>query len=152
MEVQDNSEILCPICHESINVSFFENNTNKTTCSHYFHSNCINKWLEKSSTCPVCREQLKENINEDIIEDINEDTTSEISSIDENRENNNDFIDDYIISLTSTLSTLSNLRTLSSLVDNNEPIPFGEWIITDIYNQDDSEYNISIIESENSVW
>jgi hypothetical protein len=146
MEVQDNSENLCPICHESINVSCFENNTNKTTCSHYFHSNCINKWLEKSSTCPVCREQLKE--------DEIEDTTSEISSIDENEESNDNFIDDYIISLTTTLSNLRtetnlrNFRTLSSLIENNEPIPFGEWFITDIYNQDD----ISMIESENRVW
>ena len=27
-------------------------------CKHYFHKKCIDKWLKKNSTCPVCRQEL----------------------------------------------------------------------------------------------
>lgn len=29
-----------------------------TICSHYFHLNCINAWLNQNSTCPICRQDL----------------------------------------------------------------------------------------------
>ena len=30
------------------------------TCHHYFHVVCIDVWLQKQSTCPICRLPLKE--------------------------------------------------------------------------------------------
>ena len=27
-------------------------------CKHYFHKKCIDKWLKKNSTCPICRQEL----------------------------------------------------------------------------------------------
>ena len=27
-------------------------------CEHSFHKKCIDKWLKKNSTCPVCRQEL----------------------------------------------------------------------------------------------
>ena len=26
-------------------------------CNHYFHANCIDEWLKKKATCPICRIQ-----------------------------------------------------------------------------------------------
>jgi hypothetical protein len=27
----------------------------KTLCKHYYHKNCINKWVKKKNNCPLCR-------------------------------------------------------------------------------------------------
>jgi hypothetical protein len=41
----------CPICDESdINV--------QTNCAHLYCLDCINKWYNKSSKCPMCRQQI----------------------------------------------------------------------------------------------
>ena len=31
----------------------------KMKCGHHFHEECIHKWLKFSSTCPVCRADVK---------------------------------------------------------------------------------------------
>lgn len=42
----------CPICMEPI----FKNQIKTLeSCSHYFHEHCVNRWLEKNETCPMCR-------------------------------------------------------------------------------------------------
>ena len=33
-------------------------------CLHYFHTNCIKKWMERKNDCPICKFKLtKENID-----------------------------------------------------------------------------------------
>lgn len=29
-----------------------------TPCFHYFHINCLEQWLKKHETCPICRKDL----------------------------------------------------------------------------------------------
>lgn len=42
----------CGIClEEDINID-------KTNCQHNFCYNCINKWKQRSNTCPICRQPL----------------------------------------------------------------------------------------------
>lgn len=29
-------------------------------CSHRYHEGCIQKWLEKRTTCPICKRDIRE--------------------------------------------------------------------------------------------
>ena len=62
-EIKLTSEILekgeqkqCPICLEKFAVddmiSYFP-------CFHYFHAECIKKWMSNSNRCPVCNFEFK---------------------------------------------------------------------------------------------
>ena len=45
----------CPICLDDL-PSNGENK--KLICGHVFHKNCINRWLDVSSICPLCRKPV----------------------------------------------------------------------------------------------
>lgn len=46
--LQITSQENCPVCQgECSNL--------RTTCGHYFHKECIEKWCKISKTCPLCR-------------------------------------------------------------------------------------------------
>ena len=34
-------------------------NIYRLKCNHYFHKKCLNKWLKKSVSCPLCRQDLR---------------------------------------------------------------------------------------------
>ena len=40
----------CSICLEEI-----DKDALTTPCAHTFHKNCIERWLETSDMCPLCR-------------------------------------------------------------------------------------------------
>ena len=48
---------ICDICYEEIYKDDFIDKS-LTKCCHSFHTVCINEWLRKSATCPVCRHTL----------------------------------------------------------------------------------------------
>ncbi len=54
IEINDN----CSICldEKKLRKIFI------TECNHTFHKKCINKWLDKSDTCPICRKILTNDI------------------------------------------------------------------------------------------
>lgn len=52
-EYTDSKE--CSICFN--NIKSYHNGI--LPCGHMFHSDCILKWIERSSTCPLCRQSLK---------------------------------------------------------------------------------------------
>lgn len=47
----------CPICFDKFEE---DNKVVILQCKHYFHYNCIKKWLlEENNTCPICRKEVK---------------------------------------------------------------------------------------------
>lgn len=44
----------CSICFEPM-ILF----KRTSPCGHEFHNDCITKWIEKQSTCPLCRAEIK---------------------------------------------------------------------------------------------
>ena len=48
----ENSSIQCIICMEDFNVG---DKVSTLPCFHVFHSNCIDKWLLKTHSCPICK-------------------------------------------------------------------------------------------------
>jgi hypothetical protein len=34
-------------------------------CMHYFHTDCIDKWLQRGKTCPICKFDIRKNYNVD---------------------------------------------------------------------------------------
>jgi hypothetical protein len=46
----------CLICMNNYKINEFKRTLPK--CSHYFHKKCIDKWLKKKSSCPICRDEL----------------------------------------------------------------------------------------------
>lgn len=46
----------CAICHEQYLDN--ENIRKLTTCSHSFHSQCIENWFNEQYNCPICREVI----------------------------------------------------------------------------------------------
>lgn len=45
---------------EDCSICYGEDNSKAVTtaCGHVFHENCLNPWLAKSKTCPLCRRDL----------------------------------------------------------------------------------------------
>lgn len=46
----NSSDYRCTICLEQITAE----NLKTLPCSHQFHTQCINEWLENHETCPLC--------------------------------------------------------------------------------------------------
>lgn len=45
----------CSICYNSFTTS---KQTGKLDCGHIYHNECIFKWFETATTCPLCRSQI----------------------------------------------------------------------------------------------
>lgn len=55
IESSQSSVQLCAVCLEGLSVG-----TEATCmpCSHLYHENCILRWLDKSTLCPLCRFEM----------------------------------------------------------------------------------------------
>lgn len=45
---------LCPICRETFEHHRF---AKSLSCAHLCHPACLNHWLKRSNTCPICRQK-----------------------------------------------------------------------------------------------
>jgi len=51
-------DVDCCICMEKI----FVDECKETECNHTFHKGCLDRWLEESSSCPLCRAQIGDKV------------------------------------------------------------------------------------------
>ncbi len=49
-------EEICPICLEGDTIAL--GHLRMTYCQHRFHANCLRKWLNEKTTCPICRKAI----------------------------------------------------------------------------------------------
>ncbi len=49
---------VCPICYENL-----DNTCVSGICNHFFHFDCLNKWLELNPSCPCCRNEINHLVN-----------------------------------------------------------------------------------------
>ncbi|KAF3322625.1 E3 ubiquitin-protein ligase RING1 [Carex littledalei] len=63
---EEKPEEECAICMEKL---FGKENkeavVKETPCGHKYHSKCIEKWLEKHLSCPLCRYQMPQEDREE---------------------------------------------------------------------------------------
>ena len=58
-KIKENDTLLegnCLICMENYKYGEFKRELPK--CNHIYHKKCIDKWLKKKATCPICRDKL----------------------------------------------------------------------------------------------
>lgn len=51
----DSPDTNCAVCQDAVLVG-----TRLRNCNHVFHRACITQWLETSSRCPVCRDDVRD--------------------------------------------------------------------------------------------
>jgi hypothetical protein len=56
LKVVDESNSSCSICLENFEVGA---TVKSLKCSHVFHSECLDKWIEVSNACPLCKVQME---------------------------------------------------------------------------------------------
>ena len=56
LDLQDECNKECSICFMEFKVN---DKVSRLQCGHFFHGECINEWLRKRCTCPVCRWELE---------------------------------------------------------------------------------------------
>lgn len=58
----------CAICLSSM--SSEKDIITKTECGHKFHVNCLEEWIKRSNTCPLCRCKTQYNMYNKIYEPL----------------------------------------------------------------------------------
>ncbi len=51
-----NDGVQCFICMDEYKINQYKRVLPK--CKHFYHKKCIDKWLKKKSSCPICRDDL----------------------------------------------------------------------------------------------
>ncbi|KAL9267091.1 Transmembrane E3 ubiquitin-protein ligase FLY2-like protein [Drosera capensis] len=55
---ESNQTTDCVICMAAINLSQRPNDCMVTPCDHFFHSGCLQRWMDIKMECPTCRRPL----------------------------------------------------------------------------------------------
>lgn len=60
---QDFMENPCPICWSQLEVG---QEYLKMKCKHHYHASCLEEWLKKKSSCPMCNAEIKVSDYDDV--------------------------------------------------------------------------------------
>lgn len=60
--MESNAEATCAICLDGYKKG--EKATTLPECKHQFHTECVEIWLERNATCPVCRRLADESLRD----------------------------------------------------------------------------------------
>lgn len=58
-EGMESEALTCSICLAELSVG---SKATRLPCSHFYHEECVMKWLDRSNTCPLCR-QIVSNVS-----------------------------------------------------------------------------------------
>jgi hypothetical protein len=58
MNTSDSSNMECVICLSNLNSEY-----KLLACCHSFHEECINRWLDSKTSCPLCRKQIDSDVS-----------------------------------------------------------------------------------------
>ncbi|KAL5777983.1 hypothetical protein ACOSP7_010909 [Xanthoceras sorbifolium] len=61
----NNITSICAVCLDGVNKG--ERCRRFPSCNHVFHAKCIDLWLVRRLTCPICRSPFKTNVNLDVV-------------------------------------------------------------------------------------
>ena len=121
---------LCSICLESL-----ESDINVTVCAHKFHTDCLNEWIARNPSCPICRYNLNDispSISESIsIDDISNNSNNNNNSINNNSNNNSD----------NSISSNNNRDNSNNNIDNNNNSDNNDSNNNDNNNSDNNNNN-----------
>jgi len=53
--LNENKNDRCSICLEDYSIGDI---LNELICNHFYHKNCINKWIKSNNNCPICRSSI----------------------------------------------------------------------------------------------
>lgn len=72
---KSHEDVFCPICMELVT------EVGETSCGHKFCEKCIAEWLEKNTTCPICKKDFSETCKYVLVDEntrVGPDSTDEI--------------------------------------------------------------------------
>eukprot|EP01095_Lingulamoeba_sp_RSL-Kostka_P016747 TRINITY_DN82_c0_g1_i1.p1 TRINITY_DN82_c0_g1~~TRINITY_DN82_c0_g1_i1.p1 ORF type:complete len:306 (+),score=71.05 TRINITY_DN82_c0_g1_i1:509-1426(+) len=58
----EKEDAMCSICFDDYEK---DDKIRYLPCDHHFHSKCVDQWLEKNKTCPLCRKPIDQEEEED---------------------------------------------------------------------------------------
>ena len=56
LKEEEDEDMKCAICFDEYKE---EHLLRKMPCDHFFHKDCIDQWMEKMATCPICNQDIR---------------------------------------------------------------------------------------------
>jgi len=134
---EEQKDLWCAICRQELKGKCEHNNDNickickviEGTCNHFFHENCIKKWLEIKKCCPLCNVdfKFKDRILQNEVITKKEDIAKQTEYL----------IKKHISGIMSIIKLFTLDRNLAlNLITSSKISPFNEKTIIDILGRD----------------
>lgn len=76
VEVGSGEVHTCSICWEQITEISL-----RLPCNHHFHENCIQTWLDRRSSCPICRRRVRDEEDDETLHGVIHITPSVVADL-----------------------------------------------------------------------